>query len=540
MIKRESIESIKDSINIVDVVSGYIELKKAGTSHKARCPFHKEKTPSFSVSEPKQMFYCFGCGVGGNSISFVQKIENINFVEAVELLSERFGIQLEYEKNSNQNWDKLPILQTLNNWFEQNLNSNSFAYNYLIDRGLTNSTIKNFKLGYSPKSYDLLEFLKHNNISFDDALNLGVIALNENGTYYSRFSERVMFPIFSQSGKIIAFGGRTLGNHPAKYLNSPTTSVFNKSKTLYGFNFARRKIDELSEVIIVEGYLDVIMLHQAGFQNVIAPLGTALTQEHIHILKRGNTVFNLAFDGDKAGLEATKRALDILLPIGIESKVTIFEKGIDPADLIKDGDIPKVQNIFANSFDSIKFYLDRIVSKYNLNNPYDKNKAFEDVKKFIAKIPKVVGKEYSAYISNILALSSPDIFFKNKKIGSVGGYLKEKDNVIGFAEKSIIRTAVDNPIFIDKIILELNEDDFTYYKHHFQIIKNKDLDNPDLVPIMMMECNSFSEDELESQLIHLKMKNISMKLKKRGLDFSEGRNLKNTLVALRKKLLALN
>jgi DNA primase len=538
LIKKESIESINDSINIVDVVSGYIELKKAGASYKARCPFHEEKSPSFSVSESKQMFYCFGCQVGGSSITFVKKIEDINFVEAVELLSERFGVPLEYEKNSNRTFEKLPVLQTLNNWFEKNLFSNQFAYNYLIDRGLTKSTIKNFKLGYSPKSYELLQFLEKNNIHFDDALHLGVIALNENGTYYSRFNERVMFPIFSQNGKIIAFGGRTLGNHPAKYINSPTTSVFNKSKTLYGFNFARRQIDKLSEVIIVEGYLDVIMLHQAGFENAIAPLGTALTREHMHILKRGNIVFHLAFDGDRAGLEATKKALDLLIPIGIESKVTIFDKGIDPADLIKDGNIDKVKDIFANSADSIKFYLERIVSKYNLNNPYDKNQAFKDVKEFIAKIPKVVGKEYSGFISNLLALSSPELLFTNKKIGRLQ-HSRGTDDIIGFAEKSIIRTAMDNHIFVDKIVEELNEQDFTYYKHHFKIIQNKDFNNPDLIPISMSECNIFSAEELETQLIHLKMKNISMKLRTRGLSFSEGRNLKNNLVSLRKKIVAL-
>lgn len=539
MIKKESIESLENSINIVDVVSSYIELKKAGTSHKARCPFHKEKTPSFSVSEPKQMFYCFGCGIGGNLINFVQKIEDINFVEAVELLADRFGVQLQYEQNRNRSFDKLPILQILNNWFEKNLASNNFAYNYLIDRGLTKSTIKNFQLGYSPKSFELLQFLESNNIDFQDASDLGVVALNENGTYYSRFNERVMFPIFSQSGKIIAFGGRTLGNHPAKYINSPTTPVFNKSKTIYGFNFARKHIDKLSEVIIVEGYLDVIMLHQAGFLNVVAPLGTALTKEHIHILRRENTVFNLAFDGDNAGLEAMKRALDILLPVGIETKVTIFAKGIDPADLIKDGNIQKVTELFSHSFDAVKFYIERIVSKYNLSNPYDKNKALEDVKIFIAKIPKVVGKEYSGFISNILALSSPDILFSNKKIGNLQ-YSKEKDNIIGFAEKSIIKTAMDNPTFVDKIISELNETDFTYYRHQFQIIKDRDFSNPALVPIAMSECNSFSPEELESQLIHLQMKNISIKLKTRGLNFSEGRNLKNNLISLRKKLLALN
>jgi len=539
LIKKESIESLENSINIVDVVSSYIELKKAGTSHKARCPFHKEKTPSFSVSEPKQMFYCFGCGIGGNLINFVQKIEDINFVEAVELLADRFGVQLQYEQNRNRSFDKLPILQILNNWFEKNLASNNFAYNYLIDRGLTKSTIKNFQLGYSPKSFELLQFLESNNIDFQDASDLGVVALNENGTYYSRFNERVMFPIFSQSGKIIAFGGRTLGNHPAKYINSPTTPVFNKSKTIYGFNFARKHIDKLSEVIIVEGYLDVIMLHQAGFLNVVAPLGTALTKEHIHILRRENTVFNLAFDGDNAGLEAMKRALDILLPVGIETKVTIFAKGIDPADLIKDGNIQKVTELFSHSFDAVKFYIERIVSKYNLSNPYDKNKALEDVKIFIAKIPKVVGKEYSGFISNILALSSPDILFSNKKIGNLQ-YSKEKDNIIGFAEKSIIKTAMDNPTFVDKIISELNETDFTYYRHQFQIIKDRDFSNPALVPIAMSECNSFSPEELESQLIHLQMKNISIKLKTRGLNFSEGRNLKNNLISLRKKLLALN
>ena len=543
MIKRESIDSLVESVNIIDVVSSYIDLKKAGTTHKTRCPFHEEKTPSFAVSFQKQIFHCFGCGVGGNSIRFIQNIENISFPEAVENLAERYGFQLEYDKNHINFQEKLPILQTINKWFEENLKKKKTAFDYLISRGLTKDTIQKFQLGYSPSSYELLRFLQSKNISFKEAEDLGVIALNEDGrNYYSRFTERVMFPIFSQNGKITAFGGRTLSDHPAKYINSPTTPYFNKSKTLYGYNFAKREIYQTGKVHIVEGYLDVIMLHQAGINNVVAPLGTAFTKDHIHIIKKGDISINLAFDGDKAGLEATKRALDVLMPIGIESSVTVFENGVDPADLIKEGNIEKVKNILENAEDSIKFYLQRVVSKYDLKNPYEKNRAFADGKITLAKLPKVIGGEYSNYLLEILSIQTPELLMKKGKVRT-GENIHMKKEFFGLSELSIIRSIIDNPDMLDIVLAEIDQTDFSYYKDLFQHILNKDFENQDLRKISMMDCTSFSKDELQIELINHKImrskKELNNLMQNREILFRDKafkvRTIRNSLISLKKR-----
>ena len=548
MIKKESINALVESTNIIDIVSSYIDLKKSGSTYKARCPFHNEKTPSFSVSEPKQIFHCFGCGVGGNSLTFIRDIENISFVEAVENLAERSGFQLEYEKNSEfRQSNKLPILQTINSWFEDNLQKNRESLQYLISRGLKHSTIQKFQLGYAPSSYEILKFFQNEHINFKEAEDLGVVALNSDGrNYYSRFTKRVMFPIFSQNNKIIAFGGRTLGDHPAKYINSPATPYFNKSKTLYGYNFAKKSIYKTEKVHIVEGYLDVIMLHQAGVENVVAPLGTALTKEHIHILKKGKISINLAFDGDKAGVDATIRALDILMPLGINSSVTVFENGFDPADLVKDGKNEILKSILDNPQDSVKFYLQQIASKYDLKNPYEKDKAFSEAKQLISKIPKIIGNEYISYLADIFSIQNPETVFQYEKIKSnenVNFNRNLQQNISGLAELSIIRSIIDNPSYLITFLNELDENDFQAYKNEFQILAKGDLNNSSLQKLAIMDCKSIdSIEELQIEIINYKIKKVSKdiaKIKSSSMPFKDKvfkmRSLQNSLISMKKQ-----
>ena len=284
MIKQNSIEYLKSSIDIVDVIGNYIELKKAGSSYKARCPFHDEKTPSFVVSPQKQIFHCFGCGKGGDAISFVKEYEKLSYPEAIEKIARDYNIKLEYEDNQEKNDDK--VLDYFNNFFKKELEKNQFALDYLKERGVFKSFIEKFEIGYAPQNQTQLDFMQKNFIDIQNALLSGMVAKDENGRFYARFTKRVIFPIHNISGKIIGFGGRSLSNHPAKYINSPQTKYFNKSRIFYAYHLAKQSIYQKKEIIITEGYLDVIMLHQAGFTNVVATLGTALTKEHLPLLKR--------------------------------------------------------------------------------------------------------------------------------------------------------------------------------------------------------------------------------------------------------------
>ena len=260
MIKPESIENLKSIIDVVDVIGNYIQLKKKGGNFTANCPFHSEKTPSFVVSPTKQIYHCFGCGVTGDAISFVMEYEKLSYPEAIEKLANLYNFQLEYTKNPptlHRN-----ILEKINSFYKQNLIHNKEAFNYLKERGLHENIIEKFELGYAPSSQEQLNFINSSNLPLNEAMELGVFAKGENGVY-ARLIERITFPIFSNNNKIIAFGGRTISNHPAKYINYTNTKIFNKSKTFYGLNFAREKILRSKEIIITLGYMYVIMLHQS-------------------------------------------------------------------------------------------------------------------------------------------------------------------------------------------------------------------------------------------------------------------------------------
>ena len=333
MIKPESIENLKSIIDIVDVVGNYVQLKKQGSNYIALCPFHSEKTPSFVVSPSKQIYHCFGCSASGDAIKFIMEIEKLSYPEAIEKLANMYNFKLEYTSSSSTL--KVDILEKVNAFYIQELYKNSFAYEYLKQRGINDSTIEKFALGYAPSSLEQFKFFKNANLNKNELITLGV--LSENGEY-PRLIERITFPIFSSSGKIIAFGGRTITNHPAKYINFTNTKIFNKSKTFYGLNFAREHILRKKEAIIVEGYMDVIMLHQAGFTNAIATLGTALTPQHLPQLKKLNAKILLSYDSDSAGINAALKASKLLFKDFFEGGVILFPQGLDPADVVKKGE----------------------------------------------------------------------------------------------------------------------------------------------------------------------------------------------------------
>lgn len=341
LIPEDVIEKVRESNDIIDVISEFVPLKRRGKNYVGLCPFHKEKTPSFSVQQDKQIYHCFGCGEGGNVISFLMKYRNIGFVEAVRVLAERANIVIP-ESGSSESSEKISLREKIfeinreaARFFYINLHRNAAAIDYFRNRGINAEIVKRFGLGYalnSPNS--LMNYLIGKKYSLDLLEKAGLVIKRDDSNYHDRFRNRVMFPVLDVRSRIIGFGGRVLDNSKPKYLNSPETPVFNKGNNLYGLNIAAKSnIDR--KIIIVEGYMDVIALHQYGIENAVASLGTALTREQAKLIKRYSERVIISYDADTAGQAATLRGLDILAQAGLEVGILKIPKGKDPDEFVR-------------------------------------------------------------------------------------------------------------------------------------------------------------------------------------------------------------
>jgi DNA primase len=339
-IPQHIIDQILNDTDIVEVVSSYVPLKKMGGNFKACCPFHQEKSPSFVVSPEKNIYHCFGCGVGGNVIGFVMDHEKLGFVETVQKLADRLGIAL---PKSNEPVDNDPkqMLYKINayaQWFFANeIKQNTKVKGYVQMRGLSPEVSDEFELGYAPDSFDtLVDFLQQKKIPLDAAIKLGLAKAGKQATPYAFYRDRLMFPIRNTTGKIVGFGGRSLNSdNVAKYINSPESPIYNKSQELYGFYQAKQAIKTEKQAIVVEGYLDVIACHQLGLKQAVAPLGTSLTQKQVRLLKRYTEDLILMFDGDNAGRQAAHKAVKTCLVEGFHPRICLLEAGMDPGDYLK-------------------------------------------------------------------------------------------------------------------------------------------------------------------------------------------------------------
>lgn len=339
-ISDQKIDEIRSAADIVDVVSGYVQLKKRGKNFIGLCPFHQEKTPSFTVSEDKQIFHCFGCAAGGNVYKFLMDYKNISFVEAVEEVANQVGIKIDYEQNVNEQPNENEEFYDINvlaaRFFSDILLKSSDgeeAREYLKKRNIKPQTQRIFGVGYAPSGWDnFLQHAKENKIDLAKTKQLGLIDTNDRGEYYDKFRARVMFPIFSPNGRVIAFGGRVMGSleNVAKYLNSPESQVYSKRRSLYGLYHSKDEIRRLDRAILVEGYMDLISLFQAGVKNVVASSGTSLTEEQVQLLSRFTKNIFVLFDADSAGQKAALRSIEILLKQNFEVKVISLPKGEDP------------------------------------------------------------------------------------------------------------------------------------------------------------------------------------------------------------------
>lgn len=364
-----SVEKIKERLNIVDLLGAYLKLEKAGKNFKARCPFHNEKSPSFFVSPDRDSYYCFGCGAKGDIFTFVEQFEGLDFFGALKMLAEKTGVTLDrgtFDKQDNKE-AIFNCLEAATQFFQSNLPKSNSAIKYLEKRGLTEKTIADWRIGFVFDDWrTLYEYLTARKFTDEQIELAGLIKKKEGGSgFYDRFRGRIMFPISDSASRVVGFTGRILPENDdgkaAKYLNSPETAVFNKSRILYGFDLAKLSIRKMDYSVIVEGQLDIIMCHQAGFTNVVATSGTALTPEHLGLLKRISNRVIMAFDADKAGMNAATKAWQLALSLGMEVKIAEFKDGKDPADiLISENGKEKFKQTLKDSMHIIDFYLAKI------------------------------------------------------------------------------------------------------------------------------------------------------------------------------------
>lgn len=415
MIKQESIRQILDKNDIVEVVGEYLKLNKRGKNFLALCPFHHEKTPSFTVSQEKQLWHCFGCGAGGTLFDFVMKIDNINFAEAAAKLAERAGVKVERDSGREPAGGGAKLYQVLAaacQFYKDHLNGAQGleAKNYLKQRGLTLDTIAKFSLGLAPAGGDaLFQFLAEKGFSPSVQEEAGLVIRRENDAgYYDRFRDRIIFPIFDAAGRPIAFGGRVWKTEgQPKYLNGPETAVYSKSKNLYGLNLAKEAAKKENYILIVEGYLDCIACCQAGFTNVAAPLGTAFTQEQAKLISRFTSEVVVAFDEDTAGQAATWRGLEILRQVDLYPKVARLKGGKDPDEIIKNQGAEFFGQIVKTAQPWLDFALEILTSQGDKNNPEGKAKIAKAVFDFLAVEPNhILRTEYVKKLAKQLGIAA--------------------------------------------------------------------------------------------------------------------------------------
>ena len=395
------IEEVRMKNDIVDVISSYVKLQKKGSSYFGLCPFHNEKSPSFSVSPSKQMYYCFGCGAGGNVLTFIMEYENYSFPEALKYLADRVGVELPQQEMSEEmkrQQDLRSRILDINKmaaryyYYQLRSDSGNQAMNYLKGRELSEETIHKFGLGYSTKyGNDLYRYLKSKGISDELLAQSGLMNVDEKKGMYDKFWNRVIFPIMDVNGRVIGFGGRVMGDGKPKYLNSPETKVFDKSRNLYGLNIARTSRKKY--MLVCEGYMDVISMHQAGFTNAVASLGTALTSQHASLLKRYTDEVILTYDSDEAGVKAALRAIPLLKEAGVSTKVLSMLPYKDPDEFIKALGTEEFQKRIDEAKNSFLFEIDVLQRNYDMQDPQSKTAFYEETAKKLMSFEQELERE---------------------------------------------------------------------------------------------------------------------------------------------------
>ena len=484
----EVVEEVRMKNDIVDVISGYVKLQKKGSNYFGLCPFHNEKSPSFSVSPSKQMYYCFGCGAGGNVITFVMEYENYSFMEALQMLADRAGVALpkqEYSKEAKEDADLRTALLEINRmaanyyYFQLTNPQGEVGYRYLRDRQLTDDTIRHFGLGFANKtSDDLYRYLRAK--GYDDKIlkETGLVTIEERGAH-DKFWNRVMFPIMDVNNRVIGFGGRVMGAGEPKYLNSPETKLFDKSRNLYGLNYARLSREKY--ILICEGYMDVIAMHQAGFTNAVASLGTAFTTQHAALLKRYTDKVVLTYDSDGAGTKAALRAIPILRDVGMSIRVLNMQPHKDPDEFIKNMGAEAFRERIEQARNSFLFEIDVLKRNYEMDDPEQKTGFYNQVAKKLCEFPEALEREnYLEAVSREFFINYEDLKRLVNRMGARLGPVaprEEEENTAGKKKKDredgrnqsqrlLLTWLIENPFLFDKIEGIITPDDFIEDLYH--------------------------------------------------------------------------
>ncbi|MEG0812373.1 MAG: DNA primase [Clostridium sp.] len=559
------IEEVRTRSDIVDIISGYVRLQKKGSSYFGLCPFHHEKSPSFSVAPQKQMYHCFGCGVSGNVFTFIMEYENYSFREAVEMLADRSGVQLpkmEYSKEAKAQADLRAALLEINKqaatYFNYRLKQpqGQQGYRYLTDRKLTDDTIQHFGLGYADKTGDdLYRFLKSKGYADEILKDTGLVHIEERGSR-DRFWNRVMFPIMDVNNRVIGFGGRVMGEGEPKYLNSPETRLFDKSRNLYGLNFARTARQPY--LILCEGYMDVIALHQAGFVNAVASLGTAFTEQHAALMKRYTEQVILTYDSDGAGIKAALRAIPILKAAGISAKVLNMKPYKDPDEFIKNLGADEFKKRIAESRNSFLYEIDVLKANYHMDDPEQQTAFYNKTARKLLEFSEALERDnYIRAVSREYYINYEDLKRLVNQLGNrygtgTGveaptaarpvGKKKDKEEGIRRSERLLLTWLIEEPDLFKKIEGIIEPVDFVkpLYRQAAEMVfesHKKGAINPAAI------LNHFIDDEgnqqevaalfnasLEESLSNAEQKkafaDTVLKIKKNSLDF-QSRNAKD-------------
>ncbi len=486
MISAQSLEQLKQVIDIVEVVQGYIELKRAGINYQAICPFHNEKTPSFIVNPQKNSFRCYGCSKSGNAITFVMEYEKLDFVGAVQKLADKFRVPLEYTHKTQQNTQEWDLLELITRFYQDQLASNPTAQEYLQKRGVSPSSVQEFRLGFChPRALE--DFITKYHLDRSMLIQLGVLA-QYGGKSYARFANRLIFPIHNPNGKIVGFGGRILDTldttKVAKYINSPQTPLFNKSKLLYGYFLAREAILKQKQILVTEGYLDVILLHQAGIKHAVATLGTALSEQHLPILNRGMPSVIMGYDGDRAGHSAALKASQLLAKELKSGGVVVFENNLDPAEMVASGQIKRLQECLAQPMKFIEFVLRGIREQHDLNDPLQKEQALKEAQNFLHDLPLVVQEDYRQMTAHLLEIPQSGLIGLKKQKPPAPSPSGERAILDPLEEVLIKYMALDHAL-IQNALDFVQVESFRHCQEEFKALCAGQFDQARLVAIML-------------------------------------------------------
>ena len=509
MIKQESIQNLLDSVDILDIISHYIEVRRSGASYVCVCPFHSDTNPSMHINTNKQFYHCFACGAGGDVIKFVKEYEKIGFKDAVERIADITGFILEYETN-NKEYEKNISLDVLNEAYLMELKNHDNAIKYLLGRGLNADDARYFDIGYAPSSNFTLRLLQNRNVPLEHALKYGCIKQNESG-FYASFINRITFTIKNERGKVVGFGGRTLSSEDniAKYVNSPESAIFRKSNILYLYDKAKDSIYKSGQIIICEGYMDAIALHKAGFSNAVAVLGVALTPYHLPLIKKPNAKVILCFDSDNAGLKASFKSATLLSQNGISGSVVRLNGAKDPSDILNEFGKEELKKQLDNGIDLGQFCINYILENEDLSSPIAIQNAVAKAKAYTKTLGEFAASKYDEYIAKKFNVATNTVSNQKNKAPTSKKFIKKRESFDkNYSELGVILFLYENKDFFKVFHMICSVEFFVNKDLLLAVFNGESLDNDMIRELLLSDkiipINSYGAFLTQISFINLK------------------------------------